>query len=136
MTTPLARWHAYVERGRPEDLDELLADDVVFHSPVVFTPQRGKAVTAAYLTAAMHTLAGGFEGAGDFRYTREIEGSDSALLEFETELDGVHVNGVDLITWNDEGRITEFKVLVRPLKAVNAVHAAMKAQLEQMQQPA
>ena len=132
----LARWHEYVRSGRPEELDELLADDVVFHSPVVFTPQRGKAVTAAYLSAATQTLGGGDDGAGAFRYTREIVGETDALLEFETELDGVHVNGVDLITWNGDGRIVEFKVMVRPLQAVNAVHAVMKAELERMRSSA
>lgn len=104
----------------PSGLDAILADDVVFHSPVVHTPQRGKAVTAGYLAAAMRVL-----GNPSFRYVREVVGERDAVLEFEVELDGVRVNGVDMIRWGEDGRITDFKVMVRPLKAVAAVHQKM-----------
>jgi len=101
-------------------LERLLAEDVTFHSPVVHTPQRGKAITAAYLAAALQVL-----GNDTFRYVREVVAARDAVLEFEVELDGVHVNGVDLIRWGEDGRIVDFKVMVRPLKAVNALHRMM-----------
>ncbi|MEM1415794.1 MAG: nuclear transport factor 2 family protein [Myxococcota bacterium] len=122
---PVARWHALVESKDPRGLDAFLADDVVFHSPVVHTPQHGKAIATAYLTAALHVLAN-----EHWRYVREVVGERDACLEFVTELDGIHVNGVDLMRWNDEGRVVDFKVMVRPLKAVNQLHAMMKAMLE------
>ena len=113
-----------VRRAR-QVLQDLLADDVVFHSPVVHTPQQGKAITMLYLSGALQVLNN-----GKFRYEREIVGERDAVLEFTTEIDGIHINGVDLMRWDDAGRITDFKVMVRPLKAVNALHQAM-AQLLQ-----
>ena len=92
----------------------------MFHSPVVHTPQKGRILTRRYLTAAMHVLAG-----GDFRYVREIVGETDALLEFCVEIDGITVNGVDLIHWNGDGLIDDFKVLIRPLKAIELVHRKM-----------
>jgi hypothetical protein len=121
----LAGWHEVVLERNPDRLDALLADDVVFHSPVVHTPQRGKTIVRRYLQAAMHVL-----GNAHFHYEREIVGERDALLEFVTELDGVVVNGVDLIRWDDAGRIVDFKVMVRPLKAVQAVHERMAAMLQ------
>ncbi len=117
---------------------DLLADDVVFYSPVVFTPQKGKKITKVYLGAAGNTLGGGepvsSDGSkGKFRYTKEVLSGNQAVLEFETEMDGKYVNGIDLITCNDEGKIVEFKVMVRPLQAVNLLHERMRAMLEQMQ---
>jgi ketosteroid isomerase-like protein len=122
-------WHALAQRGDPAGLDNLLADDVVFLSPVVHTPQRGKALTKGYLTAAFRVFFN-----SDFRYVREIKGPRDAMLEFETEIDGVVVNGVDVIKWNDEGRITEFKVMVRPLKAIQLIHQRMAATLTSLQE--
>jgi ketosteroid isomerase-like protein len=119
------RWHAHLAGRLPGGLDALLADDVVFFSPIVFTPQRGKAITTAYLTAAAHVLGG-----GAFRYTRRVLSGDTAVLEFETEVDGKHVNGVDIVRCDDGGRIVEFRVMLRPLQAVNAVHERMRQQLE------
>jgi hypothetical protein len=116
----VAAWRDIARRRDRAGLDRLLADDVIFHSPVVFTPQRGKGVTTAYLGAALAVL-----GTGNFRYVREISGERDAVLEFEAELDGVYVNGVDLIRWGDDGRITEFKVMVRPLKAIDALRQKM-----------
>ena len=109
----------------PSGLDALLAEDVVFHSPVVHSPQRGRKLTAWYLTAALQVLGG-----PAFRYVREITGASDAMLEFETEIDGVIVNGVDLIRWNESGRIVDFKVMLRPLKAINLVHQRMAAMLQ------
>ena len=120
-------WHELVHSRDMQVLQDLLADDVIFHSPVVHTPQRGKAITALYLTAAMHTLNN-----QHFRYEREIIGARDAVLEFVTEIDGVHINGVDLIRWREDGRIIDFKVMVRPLKAVNALHQAMGQMLQRL----
>jgi hypothetical protein len=119
----IARWHRYMAGELPGGLDELLADDVVFYSPVVFTPQRGKAITTQYLAAASQALGGGAGGA--FRYTKEVLAGDTAVLEFETSIDGKYVNGVDIITSDDAGRIVEFRVMIRPLQAIQAVHERM-----------
>jgi len=128
----LATWHAVVQQRDMALLATLLADDVVFHSPVVHTPQRGRAITTLYLQAAMQVL-----NTPAFHYVRRITGPRDALLEFVTEIDGVQINGVDLIHWNDEGRIVDFKVMVRPLKAINALHQKMGELLQRMQpQPA
>ena len=135
-------WHAYVRDVKEETLDSLLADDVVFHSPVVHTPQAGKGVTKLYLMAAFNVFPGDAAcgesedasdpATGGFRYVREVVGSHDAVLEFETRLDGIHVNGVDMIRWNEAGRIVDFKVMIRPLKAIQKVHANMAAMLEAM----
>jgi ketosteroid isomerase-like protein len=124
----IARWHRYLQDRDPEVLDGLLADDVVFHSPVVFTPQEGKAVTTRYLQAAAVALAGeGPEGA--FRYTKQVLSGDTAVLEFETTVAGKYVNGVDVVRCDDAGRIVEFRVMVRPLQAIQAVHEQMGRRL-------
>ena len=121
---PIHIWHRLVSAQDPSGLDNLLADDAVFHSPVVHTPQRGKAITKAYLSAAFEVFFN-----PSFRYVREILGTSDAMLEFETEIDGVVVNGVDIIKWNDANQIVEFKVMLRPLKAVNVIHERMGAML-------
>lgn len=121
----LARWHEYMEGGSdPALLSNLLADDAVFHSPVVHTPQAGKPVVMAYLVAASHVL-----GNDSFHYVRELVDGNEMMLEFVTELDGVTINGVDIIRFNDAGKISDFKVMVRPLKAINKVWEMMAAQL-------
>ncbi|MBW2423421.1 MAG: nuclear transport factor 2 family protein [Deltaproteobacteria bacterium] len=131
----------------PEALDEILAEEVVFHSPIVHSPQKGRALTKLYLMAAYSVLPGdatnesGVEGeteekAGSFRYVREVFGAQDAVLEFVTEIDGIVVNGVDMIRWNDAGRIVDFKVMVRPLKAIQKVHAQMAAMLERLKKGA
>jgi hypothetical protein len=121
----LARWHEYMQSaGDPALLSNLLADDAVFHSPVVHTPQAGKAVVMSYLVAAAHVL-----GNDSFHYVRELVDGDEMMLEFVTELDGIRINGVDIIRWNGDGKITDFKVMVRPLKAINKVWEMMGAQL-------
>jgi hypothetical protein len=127
MTDTLERWHAVVKTRDPKALDALLADDVVFHSPVVHTPQRGRPITTLYLMGAMHVLNN-----PSFRYERQIVGERDALLEFTTEIDGVQVNGVDLIRWGDDGRIVDFKVMVRPLKGMQVVHQRMGEMLQKL----
>ena len=119
----ISRWHRYLGGELPGALDELLADDVVFYSPVVYTPQRGKTVTTQYLEAASQALSGG-EG-GDFRYAKQVLAGDTAVLEFETSVDGIYVNGVDIVRCDDRGRIVEFRVMLRPLRAIQAVHEQM-----------
>ena len=134
------KWHAHLRGELPGGLDELLDDDVVFYSPIVFTPQQGKAITKLYLEAAGQTLPGerpeGADvsaGSGGFRYTKQVLAGDTAVLEFETSVEGKYVNGVDIIRCDDEGRIVEFRVMIRPLQAVNLVHEQMRAMLETMQ---
>ena len=135
----IENWHRFLRGELPGGLDALLHDDVVFYSPVVFTPQRGKAVTTLYLEAAFSVFGGDgnlepVDGgdpapAGAFRYINETLAGTSAALEFETEMDGKYVNGVDLITCDDEGLITEFKVMIRPLQAINVLHDRMREML-------
>jgi len=117
----IAAWHDYMHGGSdPEKLKAMLADDAVFHSPVVHTPQEGKAKVFAYLHAASHVL-----GNDSFHYVREIVDGDTAVLEFALVLDGIQVNGVDMVRWNADGKIEDFKVMVRPLKAINKVWEKM-----------
>jgi hypothetical protein len=123
--SPIGRWHQLVKQRDVRELDALLAEGAVFLSPVVHTPQVGKAITKAYLAAAFQVFFN-----PSFRYVREVAGDRDAVLEFEVEIDGVKVNGVDMIKWNDEGRISEFKVMLRPLKAVNLIHQKMAAMLQ------
>ncbi len=128
MALAVDRWHEIVDTGDMDKLQEFLHDDVVFFSPVVHTPQRGKPITAAYLAGANQVL-----NSNGFHYTGELIGERHAVLEFVTEIDGIHVNGIDIISWDEQDRVTEFKVMVRPLKAVNALHAAMGEMLAKMQ---
>lgn len=121
----LAEWHRIVRARDVRGLDDLLSDGATFHSPIVHTPQVGKALTKMYLTGALFVL-----GNESFRYVREIVGPRDAVLEFVVDVDGIAVNGVDMIRWGDDGRITDFKVMIRPLKAVNLVHQKMAAALE------
>ncbi|MDT5090897.1 MAG: hypothetical protein QOH60_260 [Mycobacterium sp.] len=121
MTPPvIQRWIDMIDNHSVEGLDALLADDAVFYSPAIFAPQEGRAKTAMYLTAAAELL-----GNKHFRYVGQWFGEDSAVLEFVTDLDGVQVNGVDMIQWNDDGKIVEFKVMLRPFKAMQTVMAKM-----------
>lgn len=124
MATCIEIWHGIVQTRDASALAELLADDVVFYSPVVHTPQVGKSITTMYLTAALHVF-----GNETFRYVREVIAENDAVLEFETEIDGIIVNGVDMIRWNADGKFIEFKVMVRPLKAISIIHEKMGAML-------
>ena len=124
--TGLKRWHEVIAGGSsPAALAAIIREDAVFHSPVVHSPQTGRALVVAYLAAAGQTL-----GNDSFTYVRELVDGDNAMLEFTTEMDGIHVNGVDIIRFDEEGLIADFKVMVRPLKAVNKVWEQMAAMLE------
>jgi len=125
MHPTIKSWHQLLSRRDTTGLENLLADDAVFHSPIVHTPQRGKDVTAQYLSAAFQVLVN-----DSFHYVREVEGANDAVLEFAVVIDGVQVNGVDMIRWNEEGKITDFKVMLRPLKAINLIHQKMAEMLE------
>jgi hypothetical protein len=118
-------WHRLIASRESSGLDALLADDVVFESPIVFKPQVGKALAGGYLRAAQRTLDN-----GSFRYVNEWYAERSAVLEFATVIDGITIEGVDIIHWNAEDRIVRFKVMVRPLKAINLLHQAMARALE------
>jgi|SRR5215210_5987846 len=118
-------WRQLVAGKDIAGVDLLLAEDAVFHSPIVDTPEVGKAVTLRYLAAAFSVFS-----SESFRYVREVVGEHDAVLEFLVEIDGVIVNGVDMIKWNDQGRIVEFKVMLRPLKALKVMHQKIAASLQ------
>lgn len=125
---PIRSWHAYIVAPTREALDALLADHVSFQSPAVHATQEGKGLTMKYLTAAAEVLGG-----PSFRYVREWREERSAVLEFECVLDGgIQVNGVDIIDWDEDGRITRFKVMIRPMKALQTVVSAMGAALSRL----
>ena len=117
MTSPvIQRWIDVIDSGRADEVESLLSADAVFYSPAVFTPQQGRELAAAYLRAAAKLF-----GNGDFRYTGQWYAESSAVLEFEVEIDGIHVNGIDMIAWNDAGEIVSVKVMLRPFKALQTV---------------
>ncbi|HAN68573.1 MAG TPA: hypothetical protein DD808_15140 [Halieaceae bacterium] len=122
----LAHWHEIVRSGNPGGLDAILAEDCVFWSPVVHRPQAGRDLTRLYLTGALAVFN------DSFHYVKEVVAAPHAVLEFSCEIDGITINGVDIITVDDAGLIIEFKVMVRPLKGVNLLHAKMAAMLEQL----
>jgi hypothetical protein len=117
---PITRWHDVVKSRDLAALQDLIAEDAVFESPVVHTPQVGKAITVKYLAGALQVLNN-----ETFRYAGEWRAERSAVLEFVTEIEGIAVNGVDIISWNEAGKINHFKVMIRPLKAINLVHRLM-----------
>lgn len=120
----IEHWHQLMDARDPSGLHDLIADDCVFQSPAVHTPQVGKAITIKYLTAAQQVL-----GVPSFRYVEEWIGESSAVLEFQLDLDGIQVNGVDIIHWNETHKITGFRVMIRPVKGLQAVMPAMAAVL-------
>lgn len=133
----IKKWHDHIKGEFPGGFDELLADDVIFYSPIVFSPQKGKDLTTLYLMAAGNTFGGDQSRDGtlqesSFKYTKEVLDGNQAILEFETQIDGKYVNGVDIITFNSEGKISEFKVMIRPLQAVNIIHEKMQDMLKQL----
>ena len=153
--TPMGRclteWKAFL-RGEPDALERIVADDAVLHSPVLYKPQRGKDLVIFYLTGASMAFPGDANSSGSapaktyphpelgewdgkFRYVRTVIGERDAVLEFETVMDGTYVNGADMITCDDDGRITDFKVMVRPLRALDAVRNLMTAALDQIKEP-
>ena len=125
MAIALDSWHDIIRNGDASALDTLIADDAVFHSPVVHTPQVGKALVVKYLTAAANVLLD-----ESFKYLREMVDERQAMLEFQVTLDDIVINGVDHIRWNDNNQIIEFKVWVRPLKGMQKLHQAMAKQFE------
>ncbi len=129
MSAVIDAWHEIAKKMDVVRLNDILDENVVFHSPVVHTPQRGRKMTALYLASAFKVL----NEPGHFHYLREVIAGNHAVLEFQTEIDGVIINGVDMIEWNDAGKIVDFKVMVRPLKAINAIHQAMGRMLEELQ---
>lgn len=118
-------WHEFVSTKNSAAFADMLDDDVAFYSPVVHTPQKGKAITLLYLEAAHDVLSD-----GSFCYERELIDQDFAVLEFTADVKGVHINGVDMIRWNKDGRIIEFKVMIRPLQAIKMIHQEMAARLQ------
>ncbi len=127
QNNPLSKWHEVVKTNNSQLLDEILAEEVVFHSPVLWTPQKGKFITKMYLAAAAQVLG------NQFTYLREVISENEACLEFNAKIGEVTVNGVDLIKWNDEGKIIDFKVMVRPLKGMQAIHQKMAEMLQKLQ---
>jgi len=119
-------WHEIVRDLDPGRLDEVLAEDCVFYSPVVHTPQEGRELTKFYLAGVMMVFN------DTFHYIKQVVTKEHAVLEFVCEVDGITINGVDIITFNSEGKIEEFKVMIRPLKAINMLHGKMREMLEQM----
>ena len=127
MSSPgLEKWYAYMKSHDTRALWDLLHPDAVFESPVVHTPQRGRDITFKYLTSAAKVLGG-----PTFKYTGQWTNGTGAVLEFENVIDGIKINGVDIISFDADGRITHFKVMVRPLKGINMLHQLMGEQLMQ-----
>jgi len=121
MTPPvIQRWIDLIHDNRVDELDDLLADDAVFYSPALFSPQEGKAKTAMYLAAASKLFSD-----TDFHYVEQWFGEQSAILEFAATIDGMYVNGIDMIAWNDDERIVSFKVMIRPFKGLQLVMGKM-----------
>ena len=134
----IKQWHDFTHGNFPGGLDTLLADDIIFYSPVVFTPQEGKELAKLYLMAAGNTFGGddakknGDIEDSSFRFTKEVLSGNQAILEFETKIEGKYVNGVDIISFNEDGKISEFKVMIRPLQAVNIIHMQMQKMLAEL----
>jgi len=122
--TVIQRWHEIVETRDREAMAALIAPEAIFESPVVHTPQQGQAITVKYLSAALEVLNN-----DTFRYLGEWRAERSAVLEFACEIEGIAINGVDMIWWDETDRIVRFKVMVRPLKAINLLHRLMGEKL-------
>lgn len=123
----LALWHQFVKNREVDQLKNLIADDAVLHSPVVWTPQQGKRIVSIYLTAAASIIAN-----EHFKYVREVSNNEHSILEFTTNIDGITVEGVDMLTFNTEGKLKDIKVMIRPLKAIQIVHQKMGEFLNRM----
>ncbi len=121
-------WHTLVENRQPDNITDLLADNVVLHSPVVHSEVKGKQLVSLYLHAAFHTFLN-----DSFQYVREFNNGNQYVLEFTTQINGITVNGVDMIVFDENEKIVDFKVMVRPLKAINLIHQAMGQMLEKLQ---
>ena len=129
MHASLKNWHTFLDTKNPKILDELLSDEVIFYSPIVWAPQEGKQIAKLYLMAALEVFGG---ENSNFRYVNQIIDNKQFILEFITLIDGVTVNGVDMIAVNEDGKIISFKVMIRPLKAINKVHEKMGEMLEKL----
>ncbi|WP_462253756.1 nuclear transport factor 2 family protein [Ekhidna sp.] len=127
MTNPISSWHKVVESKDADMLKSILHKEATFYSPILFKPQKGRKMVLAYLLSASNM----FEGSG-FHYVKELISEKEAILEFNAEIDGIKIDGVDIISWDEEAKITEFKVMLRPLKALEKVGEKMKEQLEKM----
>ncbi len=136
----VSNWHKNMRGELEGGLDAILHDDCIFYSPIVFTPQKGKEITKLYLTAAGQSFSAGDsvptkeKKKSDFKYVKEVYSGLTIVLEFESTIDGKYMNGVDIITFNEDGKIVEIKVMMRPLQAINLIHEKMKANLEKLQQ--
>ena len=129
MNATLKNWHTFIETRNPKILDDLLANDVIFYSPIVWAPQEGKQITKLYLMAALEVFGG---ENSNFTYVRQLIDKNQSFLEFTTMIDGITVNGVDMIEVNNENKIISFKVMIRPLKAIHKVHEKMGEMLEKL----
>jgi|TARA_B110000444_G_C18771311_1_gene562678 hypothetical protein len=127
MTNPIKKWHEIIKSGSVDLLSDIISDECIFYSPVVFSPQEGKEITIKYLSAAAMVF-----GVDSFLYTKELIKENNACLEFELEINNIKINGIDLITWNDENKITEFRVFIRPLKGVQIIHEFMGGTLDKI----
>ena len=125
MENPIITWHEVVKNRDYNLLESILADDIIFYSPVVYTPQKGKQLALQYLMAASEVF-----NSSSFKYDKEVIGSSNASLEFSLTLDNTDINGIDLISWDESGKILEFKVFIRPLQGVNMIHKLMQGMLE------
>jgi hypothetical protein len=123
----LSNWHTLIKNKAVSQVSTLLADDVTLYSPVIHTPIKGKEMVSMYLTAAFHTFLN-----GSFNYDREFLSNNAAVLEFSLKIQDLDINGIDMITWNEQGKITEFKVMIRPYKALNMINDQMTAMLDQL----
>lgn len=127
MEETMDLWHEIVNTKDGKQIPKLLAENVVFYSPVIHKPQKGIQITSFYLSAALNVLAN-----QSFKYVRDIRDKNNVVLEFETVIDGIEVNGVDLVKFNNDGKIVEFKVMVRPLKAINILREKMTQMMESL----
>jgi len=126
----VSNWKRFFSTGELPVLEACLAEEVIFESPVVHTPQVGKAITVKYLYSGQRVFYN-----ASFVYVREWVASNSCVLELQTVIDGISINGVDIISWNDDDKITSFKVMIRPLKAIQLVHQLMMHELLQSTPP-
>jgi hypothetical protein len=125
MVNPIIKWHEVVKNRDYNLLESILSDDIIFYSPVVYTPQKGKQLALQYLMAASEVF-----NSTSFQYNKEMIGESSASLEFSLTLDSTDINGIDLISWDKTGKINEFKVFIRPLQGVNMIHKLMQGMME------
>lgn len=125
MKNPIKKWHNVVKLRDYDLLKSILADDIIFYSPIVYTPQKGMDIATKYLVAASEVF-----NTGNFSYDKEVIQGQQASLEFSLNINNTEINGIDLISWNNDGKINEFKVFIRPLQGINIIHKMMQLTLE------